>query len=172
MKTATAIKHEILNHIFKTKDGASWNEVSEMLNELIYQSGKEKTDRIPDSYQIFEQARENDEKSFKQWWWEMVYKDSKSEPTPQEQPEPMSSAEELWDSFSESVGESYDDVGFYAGRTVMVRDQFIKAIKEYAKLNSRDIDWEKINRILDAVKYQVQSVEWAEKKLNQKYKNN
>jgi hypothetical protein len=27
-------KQEILNYIFKSKDGASWNEVSEMLNEL------------------------------------------------------------------------------------------------------------------------------------------
>jgi hypothetical protein len=28
-------KQEILNYIFKSKDGASWNEVSEMLNELM-----------------------------------------------------------------------------------------------------------------------------------------
>ncbi len=27
-------KQEILNYIFKSKDGASWNEVSEMLNEF------------------------------------------------------------------------------------------------------------------------------------------
>jgi len=31
--TSDQKKFEILNCIFKTKDGASWNEVSEMLNE-------------------------------------------------------------------------------------------------------------------------------------------
>jgi hypothetical protein len=35
MKTTEEIKLEILNYIFKSKDGASWNEVSEMLNELV-----------------------------------------------------------------------------------------------------------------------------------------
>ena len=45
-----------------------------------------------------------------------------------EQPEQEVNPEELWDLFSESVGESFDDVGFYAGRTVMAKDQFIKAI--------------------------------------------
>ena len=35
MKTEIADKKiEILNWIFKSKDGASWNEVSEMLNEF------------------------------------------------------------------------------------------------------------------------------------------
>jgi hypothetical protein len=39
-------KQEILNYIFKSKDGASWNEVSEMLDELL--NSKSYNDKITD----------------------------------------------------------------------------------------------------------------------------
>jgi len=43
--TSEAKKLEILNWIFKSKDGASWNEVSEMLNEYREIIIQEMTDK-------------------------------------------------------------------------------------------------------------------------------
>jgi hypothetical protein len=44
--------------------------------------------------------------------------------------------QEVWDQFSEYVDDDVDSLSRYAGRTVMLHDQFLKAIKEFTQAAS------------------------------------
>lgn len=44
--------------------------------------------------------------------------------------------QEVWDQFSEYVDDDVDTLSRYAGRTVMLYDQFLKAIKEFTQVAS------------------------------------
>ncbi len=64
----------------------------------------------------------------------------KQEATVKEGKEVVEIVEEAWDEFSETIGESINDLDFYAGRTVMLRSSFIKSAdkllsSEYRKLS-------------------------------------
>ena len=42
-------------------------------------------------------------------------------------------AEELWDEHSETIGTDISDLDYYAGRTVMLKSEFIEAITKKKK---------------------------------------
>ena len=53
-KNKTMTKQEILNYIFKSKDGASWNEVSEML-KIKDKQIKEQKQKIEKIFELIEE---------------------------------------------------------------------------------------------------------------------
>lgn len=41
--------------------------------------------------------------------------------------------EELWDQYSETIGTDIDDLDYYAGKTIMRKNDFLKAITQAKK---------------------------------------